>query len=340
MPNITMPNILEVTNLTQHFSGGKKLFGKGYTVQALDGVDFEIKAGQTLGLVGESGCGKSTLGRALLQLYQPTAGEIKFGKESVMGIKGKKLKQMRQNMQIILQDPAESLNPRHTIEMILEEPYIIHGLGTDVERKVWVRDLIQKVGLPLSALSRYPHEFSGGQKQRIGIARAIALEPKLIVCDESVSALDVSVQAQIINLLLDLQADMGLTLLFISHDLSVVRHVSDQIAVMYLGEIVEYGDAQTIYQSPRHPYTQALISAIPISHPSQRGQKQRVSLKGELPSPINPPQGCRFASRCPKVMPHCRHLKPDMQAVGQDQCVSCFLYEVAPMPKHQIKTTK
>lgn len=326
-----MTNLIEVKNLTQHFVGGKQLFSKGYTVQAVDDVNFEIPQGSTLGIVGESGCGKSTLARSLLQLYQPTSGEIYFEGQSVLGVKGRKLREMRQQMQIILQDPAESLNPRHTIEMILEEPFIIHGLGNQSERKTWVRELIEKVGLSASVLNRYPHEFSGGQKQRIGIARAIALKPKLIVCDESVSALDVSVQAQILNLLLELQAEMALTLLFISHDLSVVRHVSDNIAVMYLGQIVEYGDAQKIYSNPKHPYTQALISSIPIRHPKQRGTKKRVQLKGELPSPINPPKGCRFASRCSRVMPHCYDQKPEMQAVSEEQFVSCFLYELAPI---------
>ncbi len=237
------------------------------------------------------------------------------------------MRSLRQEMQIIFQDPTESLNPRHTIEMILEEPFVIHDVGTKEERKQWVEELLIKVGLPPSAATRYPHEFSGGQKQRIGIARAIALKPKLIVCDESVSALDVSVQAQIVNLLLDLQKEMNLALIFIAHDLSVVKHISDKVAVMYLGKIVEYGDSETLYHSPKHPYTKALLSAIPVSHPKFRG-KERIILKGDVPSPINPPKGCRFSTRCPQAEEQCFRDEPKRQLLDNNAHeVACHLYK-------------
>ncbi|WP_105903058.1 ABC transporter ATP-binding protein [Vibrio gangliei] len=329
--------LLEIKNLKQYFHSGKGIFKKGYTVYAVDDVSLSVNTGETLGIVGESGCGKSTLGRSLLRLYEPTAGQILFEGQDICQFDSKAMRSLRQEMQMVFQDPTESLNPRHTVGMILHEPFEIHHLGTAEERQQWVSELLIKVGLTPEAAERYPHEFSGGQKQRIGIARAIALKPKLVVCDESVSALDVSVQAQILNLLMKLQQEMDLTLIFIAHDLSVIRHISDKIAVMYLGQIVEYGDAQQVYQNPKHPYTQSLLSAIPITHPKYRDAKlrmqeqgigERILLQGDIPSPIERPVGCRFASRCPKVMEECRSKPPKLQSYSKhDHQVSCFLYE-------------
>lgn len=269
-----MEELLKIDNLCKHFVSGKGIFKKGYTIKAVDGVSFSVKRGETLGLVGESGCGKSTLGRTILKLYEPTGGKIFFEGKDITDLSPRAMRPLRREMQIVFQDPLESLNQRHTIGMILEEPFEIHRVGTRSERKQWVRELLEKVGLPLESVSRYPHEFSGGQRQRIGIARAIALKPKLLICDESVSALDVSVQAQILNLLLRLQQEMNLAMIFISHDLSVVRQVSDNVAVMYFGNMVEYGDAKTLYASPQHRYTQTLLSAVPVNHPRDRRKKR------------------------------------------------------------------
>lgn len=274
-----MEEILRIDNLKQHFVSGKKLFAKGYTVKAVDGVSLSVKRGETLGLVGESGCGKSTLGRTILKLFEPTEGKIYFEGRDITQLSPKEIRPLRKEMQIVFQDPLESLNQRHTIGMILEEPFIIHKVGTAAERKQWVLELLEKVGLPANAVSRYPHEFSGGQRQRIGIARAIALKPKLLICDESVSALDVSVQAQIINLLLRLQQEMNLAMIFISHDLSVVRQVSDNVAVMYFGKIVEYGKSIELYDNPQNEYTKKLLSAIPITHPKYRKKKRELPRK-------------------------------------------------------------
>ncbi|EJL6393876.1 ABC transporter ATP-binding protein [Vibrio navarrensis] len=274
-----MEEILRIDNLKQHFVSGKKLFAKGYTVKAVDGVSLSVKRGETLGLVGESGCGKSTLGRTILKLFEPTEGKIYFEGRDITQLSPKEMRPLRKEMQIVFQDPLESLNQRHTIGMILEEPFIIHKVGTAAERKQWVVELLEKVGLPANAVSRYPHEFSGGQRQRIGIARAIALKPKLLICDESVSALDVSVQAQIINLLLRLQQEMNLAMIFISHDLSVVRQVSDNVAVMYFGKIVEHGKSIELYDNPQNEYTKKLLSAIPITHPKYRKKKRELPRK-------------------------------------------------------------
>ncbi|PSW12656.1 ABC transporter ATP-binding protein [Photobacterium sanctipauli] len=271
-----MAEVLRIENLKQHFVSGKGIFKKGYTIKAVDGVSFSIARGETLGLVGESGCGKSTLGRTILKLYEPTEGKIFFEGEDITSLSTKAMRPLRKDMQIVFQDPMESLNQRHTIGMILEEPFIIHKVGTPEERKAWVKELLLKVGLPETAVNRYPHEFSGGQRQRIGIARAIALKPKLLICDESVSALDVSVQAQILNLLLQLQKEMNLAIIFISHDLSVVKHISDNVVVMYFGKVVEMGPATEIYANPQADYTKKLLSAIPITHPKDRKRKRRA----------------------------------------------------------------
>jgi ABC-type oligopeptide transport system ATPase subunit len=265
-----MAELLRIEGLKQYYLTGKGVFKKGYVIKAVDDVSFSLEQGQTLGLVGESGCGKSTLGRTILKLYEPTEGKIFFEGKEITHLNSKQMRPLRREMQIVFQDPLESLNQRHTVGGILEEPYKIHGIGTPAERKRWVLELLDKIGLPHTAVNRYPHEFSGGQRQRIGIARAIALKPKLLICDESVSALDVSVQAQILNLLLKIQKEMNLSIIFISHDLSVVKHISDHVAVMKKGKVVEMGTAKEVYSSPKNKYTKELLSAIPITHPSQR----------------------------------------------------------------------
>ena len=313
--------LLSVRGLRKYFvqrSGVLKQH-KNY-LHALDNVSFDIARGETLGLVGESGCGKSTLGKTLLRLHEPDAGEIFF---SGNGFDGKnicalgkaEMRTLRQRMQMVFQDPYDSLNSRHTVGDIIEEPLLVHGIGTQHERRERVKSLLQQVGLPANSGERYPHEFSGGQRQRIGIARAIALKPDFIVCDEPLSALDVSVQAQIINLLLSLRAQMNLSLLFISHDLSVVRHISDRVAVMYLGEIVEIADAATIYSKARHPYTQYLIASIPLipeGHKAEPGTRPPKAVEGEVPSPLAPPSGCRFHTRCPHAQDICTTQAPEL----------------------------
>ncbi|WP_102456396.1 ABC transporter ATP-binding protein [Vibrio splendidus] len=273
-----MSEVIRIEGLKQHFLSGKNLFKKGYVIKAVDGVSFSVKQGETLGLVGESGCGKSTLGRTLLKLYEPSAGKIFFEGEDITHYSTKRMRPLRRDMQIVFQDPLESLNQRHTVGGILEEPFIIHGIGSKKDRKQWVFELLDKIGLPHSAVTRYPHEFSGGQRQRIGIARAIALKPKLLICDESVSALDVSVQAQILNLLLKIQKEMNLSIIFISHDLSVVKHISDNVVVMKKGKIIEFGSVEDVYKNPKEEYTKTLLESIPITHPSQRNKIKTTRL--------------------------------------------------------------
>jgi oligopeptide transport system ATP-binding protein len=281
-----------------------------------------------LGLVGESGCGKSTTGRAILQLHRPTEGNVIFEGKDLTQTKGEDLRKMRRRMQMIFQDPYASLNPRMTVGSIIGEPLEVHGLGSSKkERQERVQELLKTVGLNPVFVNRYPHEFSGGQRQRIGIARALAVNPAFVVCDEPISALDVSIQAQIINLLEDLQDELGLTYLFIAHDLSVVRHISDRIAVMYLGKVVELADRDELYRDPRHPYTQALLSAVPIPDPEIERRRQRIILEGDVPSPANPPKGCHFNTRCPRVMDICRDKEPPFKDYGGGHHVACFLYE-------------
>ena len=316
-----MSVLLSVRDLKQHFKMGGGFLRKPYTVYAVDGISFDLKQGETLGLVGESGCGKSTLGRSLLKLFEPTAGQISFEGRDITRLSPGEMRSLRQEMQIVFQDPAESLNGRHTVGQILEEPFIIHGKGNTAQRRGWVLELLDKVGLPKSAVDRYPHEFSGGQRQRIGIARAIALKPKLLVCDEAVSALDVSVQSQIVNLLLTLQREMNLAIIFIAHDLSVVKHISDRIAVMYLGRIVELAEAQALYLAPRHPYTQVLLGSRP-----KEGLKKGDALHcipGAPPDLARLPPGCAFAERCPHRRPVCEQSLPPTESVAERHAVSC-----------------
>jgi peptide/nickel transport system ATP-binding protein len=320
--------LLKVKDLKMHYPiRGGVMFRQVATNFAVDGVSFEINKGETLGIVGESGCGKSTVAKAILRLYEPTSGEIEFDGKDIRNMSRGDLREIRQDMQIIFQDPMESLNSRHTVGTILEEPYVIHGIGTRAEQRKWVAELLDKVGLQSDAVNRFPHEFSGGQRQRIGIARAIALNPKLLICDEPVSALDVSIQSQILNLLVDLQRELDLTLLFIAHDLAVVKHVSDRIAVMYLGKIVEMNDSEQLYNKPIHPYTQALLSSIPVPDPQIK--KKHDVLTGEVPSPINPPDGCHFHARCPYAQEKCRVERPELKSVKDNPnwLVSCHLMD-------------
>ena len=294
-------------------------------IRAVDGISFNVRRRETLGLVGESGCGKSTTGRAILQLYRPTAGDVEFDGQSLVKMKGEPLRRMRRRMQMIFQDPYASLNPRMTVGNIIGEPLDVHNIMSSRERRERVQELLQIVGLNPYFVNRYPHEFSGGQRQRIGVARALAVRPEFIVCDEPISALDVSIQAQIINLLEELQEEFGLTYLFIAHDLSVVRHISDRVVVMYLGKLVELTDRATLYENPLHPYTKALLSAVPIPDPVVEDQRRRTILKGEVPSPANPPSGCNFHTRCPSKLPVCDQVDPEWQDVGGGHWVACHL---------------
>jgi oligopeptide/dipeptide ABC transporter ATP-binding protein len=324
---MTVQTLLEVTGLKKHFPIRKGLFARvsGH-VYALDGVSFRIGRGETLGLVGESGCGKSTVGRTLLRLLEPTDGTIHVDGEDITHLETARLLPYRRRMQMIYQDPYASLNPRMSAGEIVGEPLIIHEIGTPQERRERVAALFERVGLRTEAMGSFPHEFSGGQRQRIGIARALALNPELIVGDEPVSALDVSIQAQILNLLMELQDELKLSYLFVAHDLAVVEHISHRVAVMYLGRIVEMTDKRSLFEMPLHPYTEALLSAVPIPKASAR-QRKRVILKGDMPSPINPPPGCHFHARCPYAMPRCRQDVPVLREVKPDHWVSCHLHD-------------
>ena len=310
--------LVSVRDLVKHFP----VEGSDDVVRAVDGVTFQIFAGETLGLVGESGCGKSTVGRCILRLIEPTSGEVNFQGRDVLSLDRRELRQMRRQMQIIFQDPYASLNPRMKIGDIVGEPLVIHNEGTKSERRDRVAHLLRRVGLDPDYMNRYAHEFSGGQRQRIGVARTLALNPKLIVADEPVSALDVSVQAQVVNLLQELQTEFKLTYLFISHGLAVVEHISTRVAVMYLGRIVEIAPAAELYAQPLHPYTQALLSAIPIPDPRQK--RKRIILQGDVPTPINPPSGCRFRTRCPIAIEDCAHIDPELREVSPGHEVACI----------------
>ncbi len=318
--------LLRVENLKKHFPiyGGllKRQIG---SVKAVDDISFVVRPGETLGLVGESGCGKSSLGRTLIRLYEPSSGKIVFDGHDVSNLPESKLRGFRQQVQMVFQDPYSSLNPRKTIATILSEPFAAQGLYKGKERLERIDHLLQRVGLNPSLKNRYPHEFSGGQRQRIGIARALALNPKLIIADEPVSALDVSIQSQVLNILEDLQDEFKLTYLFIAHDLAVVKHISDRIGVMYLGKMMELAPKRELYSSPKHPYTQALLSAVPKAHPDEV-RPDRILLKGDLPSPANPPAGCVFHTRCPKATEQCRQRTPVLQEVANDHWVACHLY--------------
>ena len=328
--NGTRDKLLDVQGLEMHFpiTRGIVFQRQVGAIKAVDGVSFALYRGETLGLVGESGCGKSTTGRAILQLHRPTGGNVIFEGTDLTKTKGEDLRKMRRRMQMIFQDPYASLNPRMTVGSIVGEPLEVHNIGSGrKDRQERVQELLKIVGLNPYFVNRYPHEFSGGQRQRIGVARALAVNPAFIVCDEPISALDVSIQAQVINLLEDLQDQMDLTYLFIAHDLSVVRHISDRIAVMYLGKIAEVADRDELYANPMHPYTQALLSAVPIPDPKIENQRRRIILEGDVPSPANPPKGCNFSTRCPRVMDICREQDPPFKDYGDGHYVACWLHE-------------
>jgi oligopeptide transport system ATP-binding protein len=330
-----MATLLEVEGLTKHFPVSQGVFLRhlGKTVKAVDDVTLSVALGETLGLVGESGCGKSTTGRCIIRLLEPTAGKIHFEGIDVRKLHGRRLKAFRRDVQFIFQDPYASLNPRMTFGEIMSEPLVIHGIGTRKERQERCKEMLKVVGLNPEHIHRYPHEFSGGQRQRVGIARALMLRPKMIVCDEPVSALDVSIQAQIINLLEELQHEFGLTYLFIAHDLAVIRHICDRVAVMYLGKVVELGGWREVYNTPNHPYTQSLLSAVPVPDPEKQRQRARIILRGDVPSPVDPPSGCRFHTRCPIAqLPICGDEEPPLREVAIGHRAACHFAKSFPIP--------
>ena len=320
--------LLHVDDLKMHFPIYRGVFQRQVgAVRAVDGVSFDVKRGETLGLVGESGCGKSTTGRTILQLYKPTAGSVTFEGTDLVKLKGEQMRQMRRKMQMIFQDPYASLNPRMTVAQLVGEPLMVHNAATGAEINERVAHLLELVNLNPAFASRYPHEFSGGQRQRIGVARALALQPSFIICDEPISALDVSIQAQVVNLLEELQQQFNLTYLFIAHDLSMVKHISDRVAVMYLGVIVELATRDDLYAKPLHPYTQALLSAVPIPDPVADAKRKRTILQGDVPSPANPPSGCRFRTRCPIAEAICAESRPEFREIRPGHFVACFFAE-------------
>lgn len=321
--------LLKVRNLKKYFPINRGMIIQKHVgdIKAVDDISFDIYRGETLGLVGETGCGKTTTGRTILQLYSPTSGEVIFENINLSSLKGQALRSMRRRMQMIFQDPYASLNPRMTVGSIIGAPLEVHGVAKGKEKRERIQELLSMVGLNSQFVNRYPHEFSGGQRQRVGIARALALNPDLIVCDEPISSLDVSIQAQVVNLMEELQQQLGLTYLFIAHDLSMVRHISDRMAVMYLGKVVELADRDAIYLHPLHPYTQALMSAVPVPDPDAKRASKRILLEGDIPSPADPPQGCNFSTRCPVVRPVCRTEEPETRELEPGHFVACHFAE-------------
>jgi len=333
--------ILRVENLKKYFPIHRGVFQRHVgDVKAVDGISFDVYRGETLGLVGESGCGKTTTGRTIIRLYDPTAGHVYFEGTDMATLHGSQLRQMRRRMQMVFQDPYASLSPRMKVAGIVGEPLEVHHAAQGREKRERVAELLDLVGLDPAYMSRYPHEFSGGQRQRIGLARALALNPDLIICDEPISSLDVSIQAQVVNLLEDLQQELDLTYIFIAHDLSMVRHISDRVAVMYLGKIVELTDRDTLYENPLHPYTQALLSAVPIPDPFIEEERQRVILEGDLPSPSSPPRGCNFSTRCPLAKEVCFQEEPELIPIERGHYAACHLVEPSQRPEERVDITE